>query len=68
MTTIPALIRRWKIIMGLTLILAVVTEMLMFLEFSLIRMILFLTQLVLLATQYESLKTLRQLTDQSEEA
>jgi hypothetical protein len=58
--------RRWKILMALTTIVMAVTMALMFLSFSPIHIIMFVTQAILLATQYSSLELLNELKEQAE--
>jgi hypothetical protein len=60
MTHIPTQIRRWKILMVLTLVLMAATEVLMFLRFSPLHGVMFFTQTVLLVTQYSSLEMLKE--------
>jgi hypothetical protein len=65
MTQIPTLIRRWKILMTLTLALMAATSFLMVLHFSVTQVVLLLTQVLLLLTQNASLKWLRTMTERA---
>jgi hypothetical protein len=60
MTPIRHLIRRWKILMALTLILMAVTTALMCWRFSPIQVVMLITQAILLVTQFSFFRMLKE--------